>query len=301
MNINQLRYFQSIIKTGSFSETSKLLNVSEPTISNAIKRLENELNVQLFSRVGRRVVPTDAAMTYYYYISKSLKALDNGNDKLSHLNNIVSKIKVGFVYSLGPTFIPKLIKNYWQKYPNNDLSFIQKNSIELNSDLKKELCDVVICSFPDKKSPQMTYIPILEQDMVAVVSSKSKLAHKKTISVTEFGEKPLITFLGGSDVRNYIDNILLQNRVSPKKTIEFEEDRTIIGFVAQDMGYAILPKTEVINFEGVTSIPLSESLPPQYIYLGYEASKANLKGIYSFIEFVKEYCKINYEDVHRKI
>jgi len=160
---------------------------------------------------------------------------------------------------------------------------------------------VVICSFPDKKSPQMTYIPILEQDMVAVVSSKSKLAHKKTISVTEFGEKPLITFLGGSDVRNYIDNILLQNRVSPKKTIEFEEDRTIIGFVAQDMGYAILPKTEVINFEGVTSIPLSESLPPQYIYLGYEASKANLKGIYSFIEFVKEYCKINYEDVHRKI
>lgn len=301
MNLNQLRYFQTIIKVGSFSEASRILNISEPTISNAIKKIESELGSQLFIRVGRKIIPTDAAMTYYYYVNQSLTALDNGNNEFKKHSQLNSLITIGFVYSLGPNFVPKLIKKYWQKYPDNGLNFIQKNSIELNQILKNNQCDVVICSYPDKKSSRMTYLPILEQELVVVVSSKNELAQKHTISISEFGQRPLITFPRGSDVRNYIDNLLVQNRVSPQKILEFEEDRTILGFVKQDMGYAIMPKTEVMNFSGVAMIPLLEELPPQYIYLGYEAEKVNLTGINEFLEFTKLYCKKNYQEIHRKI
>lgn len=67
------------------------------------------------------------------------------------------------------------------------------------------------------------------------------------------------------------------------------------------MGYAILPKTEVKDFRGVKEIPIIEKLPSQYIYLGVDSEKNNLKGINEFVKFIEEYCKINYLDIHKKI
>lgn len=301
MNLNQLRYFQTTIKTGSYSKASQLLGVSEPTISNAVKTLERELGVDLFIRNGRKLIPTEVATTYYYYINQSLNSLDNGNIQVHRRAKQAPSITVGFFYSLGPYFIPKLVKNFWQRYPDDNLNFVQKNSLELNSDLNNNKCDLVICSFPKVKNPRMTYMPILEQEFVVVVSSETSLAKRHQISITEFGDMPLITFPRTSDVRNYIDNILLQNKVSPQRVLEFEEDRTILGFVAQNLGYAILPKTEAVDFPGVTNLNLDEDLPPQYIYLGFESAKANLLSMNHFIEFTKQYCKVNYHDVHRRI
>lgn len=301
MNLNQLRYFQAIIKNGSFISASRTLNVSEPTVSNSMKKLENELNIKLFERHGKNVIPTKEAMSYYYYVNRSLTTLDTGNKKVRVLSQVNSLITVGFVYSLGSRFIPKLVKSYWRKNPKNDMKFIQKNSIMLNRDLKNGNCDVVICSFPDKKESGMIYTPILEQEMVVVTGSNNHFASKKSISLNELGDEPLITFPNGSDIRNYINNVLLKNRISPQKIMELEEDRTILGFVAQNMGYAILPKTEVKDFRGVKEIPIIEKLPSQYIYLGVDSEKNNLKGINEFVKFIEEYCKINYLDIHKKI
>lgn len=273
MNINQLRYFQAIIKNGSYIAASHYLHVSEPTISNAVKKLEKELGTKLFNRVGKKVSPTEEAMTYYYYVNQSLTLLDNGNEKMKILSQADSEITVGFVFSLGANFIPKLVKSYWKRYPKNNLKFTQKNSMKLNASLKNNICDVVICSFPDKKVSGMIYVPILEQEMVVAVSSNSSIAKSDAISLNELGEKPLITFPAGSDIRNYINNVLLKNRISPQKIMEFEEDRTILGFVAQNMGYAILPKTEVKNFKDVKVLPIIEKLPSQFIYLGVDSEK----------------------------
>lgn len=301
MNINQLKYFQAIIKNGSYASASRHLKVSEPTISNSIKKLEKELEITLFERHGKKIIPTEGALTYYYYVNQSLNSLDNGNKRIKILSRNDSEITIGFVFSLGSKFVPRLVKSYWEKYPKNNLKFVQKNSIQLNFDLKNDKCDIVICSFPDKKALGMTYIPILEQEMVVVVSSNSLLAKNESISLNELGEEPLVTFPIGSDIRNYINNVLLTNRVSPQRIMEFEEDRTILGFVSQNMGYAILPKTEVKDFKEVTVLPIIEKSPPQFIYLGIDSEKNNLKGINEFVKFIKNYCKINYSNIHKKI
>lgn len=300
MNTKQLQYFQTIMQVGSFQRASAILGVAEPTISNGIKSLEQKLGVTLFDRQKRQVQPTAAAQAYYYYVNQALTAFENGQRQVQAIPRATA-IKVGFFYSLGAYFLPALMREFWRQYPDDQVTFSQKNSLALHADLERQACDVVLCAFPQNKHPRMAYVPILEQEFVVAVGQANPLAQRHRVSIDEFGEQPLITFPAASDVRNYIDNILLRHQVTPRRILEFEEDRTILGFVAQNLGYAILPRTEVTDFPGITQLQLTEALPPQYIYLGFRNDQVDTVGLHHFITFTKQYCLTHYQQLNRRV
>lgn len=296
MNLNQLRYFKSIVETGSFQQAANILKVSQPSVSNAIIKLEAELNTQLFDRTNRDLQVTPQGMDFYYYVNESLATLGSGAKQIHVHSTKNTKLNLGFFFSIGSQFIPQMISEYWKQYPDDQFKFIQKSSYNLQNALINRDCDAVICSLPAKQNPHNIYTPILRQNFVVAVSTQHRLARRHRISLDELDGETLLTFPLQSIARQYINNLLIAEHISPKQTIDFEEDRTILGFVAKNIGYAILPKTEVTTFPGIKALTLSEIIPFQNIYLGYPNETDHNPGLRRLVEFTKQYCQKHYDE-----
>ena len=267
------------------------LNVAQPTLSNAIHRLEKELGTTLFDRSGRNSQVTPQGMDFYYYVNESLTSLESGTKRIQTRPQQASLIRLGFFFSLGSQFIPEMISDYWQTYPNDQFTFIQKSSNELHQALKSQRCDLVICTLPSDNDPHLIYTPVLQQHFVVAVSDKHPLAKRHQVSLTELDGETLLSFPLKSRVRKVINNLLVAEHITPKQTIVFEEDRTMLGFVAQGIGYAILPSTEVTSFHGIKALALAEMVPPQSIFIGYPTELDHNPGLRRAVPFIKAYCQ----------
>jgi len=122
MNLSQLYYFVSLAKTEQMKKTAEDLFVSQPSLSQGIHNLENEIGVQLFDRVGRRIKLNRYGQAFYEYINSAVINIDKAKKVVRSMSDLdTGEINIGFIYSLGSKFIPTIISSYLQKnrYPLN--------------------------------------------------------------------------------------------------------------------------------------------------------------------------------------
>lgn len=115
MELRQLKYFKQACELQNFSEAARALHISQSTLSQQIKQLENELDVLLFDRVGKRVIPTEAGVTFLPYAHKAIQDAENGKQIIRDLKGIeTGSLHIGVTYSMSPLLIAAL--NQFTKY-----------------------------------------------------------------------------------------------------------------------------------------------------------------------------------------
>ena len=109
MELRQLKYFKQACELQNFSEAARALHISQSTLSQQIKQLENELDVLLFDRVGKRVIPTEAGVAFLPYAHKEIKNAENGKQIIRDLKGIeTGSLHIGVTYSMSPLLIAAL-------------------------------------------------------------------------------------------------------------------------------------------------------------------------------------------------
>lgn len=115
MELRQLKYFKQACELQNFSEAARALHISQSTLSQQIKQLENELDVLLFDRVGKRVIPTEAGVAFLPYAHKAIQDAENGKQIIRDLKGIeTGSLHIGVTYSMSPLLIAAL--NQFTKY-----------------------------------------------------------------------------------------------------------------------------------------------------------------------------------------
>ena len=118
MELRQLRYFLKAKELLNFTEAASALNISQSTISQQIKQLEDELNVPLFNRIGKRITLTEAGDLFSEYALQSINRANEGLLLLQDLKNLnAGKITIGVIYSMRILFAKTLIQ-FANQYPN---------------------------------------------------------------------------------------------------------------------------------------------------------------------------------------
>ncbi|MQS52003.1 LysR family transcriptional regulator [Companilactobacillus mishanensis] len=307
MNLRHLIFFRELAKTQHMSKAAENLGISQPSLSYAMDNLEKQLGVPLFNREGRNIKLSRFGEIYLPYINSGLEQIEHGNAILEQsLNNDEGNIKLGYNNSLGHQLIPRLVAGFKQ----DDTA--QKISFELTKEHANELFERLVAEEFDfglstryKKSEdksitdQLTFTPLIEQEIKVAVPIDHPLADQTSISVSEIAKYPQIYFSKNSELRPLMDNIFKKAKSTPNIKLEVEDEDEAIGFIQYYQGIALVPNIPQLDQKQIKLIPLKDNDVKCQYYLVLKNNTFLTPAVTRFKDFIIEYCKVNYTDKNK--
>ena len=286
MELRQIKYFLKAKELLNFTEAAKILNISQSTLSQQVKQLENELDVPLFNRIGKRIVLTEAGELFSEYARQSLNKSNEGLLLLKDLNNInTGKITIGVIYSMRILFAKALIK-FAGQYPNIKIQVVFGTTKDLLEKLNAYHFDFVLAFHEKEKLPHVKYQTLLSSNMVFITAKKSSLANRRSISLKEVAKLPLaLPFSGYSTVQFFLDSFNQKN-LNPNICMEINDIPTLFEIVKTGHWHTILSKTSV-NDHNVVSIPIEGKNMKRTIMIISLKQAYEKKAVKVFYEILK--------------
>ncbi|MGN0710645.1 MAG: LysR family transcriptional regulator [Anaerovoracaceae bacterium] len=199
MNINHLRYFQEVCKYNNITKASEAVHVSQPSITAAIKELENELGYQLFNRVNNRISLTDDGAVFLEKSKSFVDAYDNFHKEALDIGNKTHVVlKVGIPPVLGTFMFKKLCPHFEEMYPNIKLQMFETGTISGLKRLNEGTLDFLIGAMDDAVYPQCDSKQIFSTKFSLAVGKSNPLAKEKVASRELISKQPFIIFPKGS-------------------------------------------------------------------------------------------------------
>ena len=256
MELRQLRYFLKAKELLNFTEAASALYISQSTLSQQIKQLEDELQVPLFNRIGKRITLTEAGDLFSVYAQQSVNKAADGFELLKDLNNLeTGKIAIGVTYALRHVVTKALIL-FSSQYPKIQFEIVFGTSQELIQKLNLFELDVILTFEEIAAEAHFKYQELFTSPMALVTSSETPLINKKSISLKEVSALPLALPSSGFNTTQFINKALKKDNLHPKVTIEINDIPTLLELIKTGKWHTILTKTTIENEKDLFAIPI---------------------------------------------
>ena len=272
MNLDHLRYFVKLAETRHYTNAARQLCISQPSLSHAIRQLEEELGLPLFEKSGRNTRLTRWGEEFLRCVTGALNTLDTGVEAMQRTARGEGLIRLGFLRALGTDYIPRQAARYLADHPGGKVrfSFHSDRTHALLQGLAEGQYDLVFCSRPTPDQ-NLTAVPVTRQELVVIVPRQHPLAGRGSIDLAEAARYPFIAF-SEPGLREVVDGMLAAVQARPVIACETEEDQVIAGLVAQGFGIAVVPRMSLLDKLDVSVLTISN--PPRWrnIYLVQDES-----------------------------
>ena len=289
MNFLQLKYFQEVARLEHMTKAAESLNVSQPSISNTISRLEKELGVPLFVRQGRQIKLTPYGQTFLKRVNRSFFELDEGVAELKAM----AGLERGYI-SIATTLasiMPFLLKDYLTSYPQNKI--IQKQAFS-TEDIKKQLInnEIDLCiSWLPIIDEDIEWLPLKMEQIYISVPMNHRFAHRKKIDLAELAEEKFISLTPEYTFRKLTDDFCYRAGFEPNISIQITDASSLHQFVHQDYGVTftpvfLIPSTRNLN---CVHIPIHNPVCQCTIGIAWHKNHSMSQSAKEFIEFTASF------------
>ncbi|MFM9533543.1 LysR family transcriptional regulator [Lysinibacillus sp. IITD104] len=242
MDIKQLHYFIAVSEQMNFSKAAERLHISQPSLSNAIKKLEQEIGSPLLERNTRNLQLTEAGELLFErakVIVKNMEVLKiEMNEVIVHGTR---DITIGVMESI-KHWLPKVIANYKKDYPQMKFHLVDiLGSKRVKKSLRSYKTHVIITN-QLMDDPELEVQTLYEERLVAVLPLHHPLAQKDTITISDICEEPFIISTEGFQTRRDILTSFEQAGKSINIQFEIERFETAVSLVREHLGVTILPE-----------------------------------------------------------
>ena len=276
INLNLYKTFYDVAKCGSISKAAEKSYTSQPAISKAIKKLEEELETQLFYRTLSGVELTDQGKDLLYFVEKSYNNLLIAERHMLETENLErGKLSIGMPSNIGSFFLFDKIIAFHNQFPNIEITIITGSTSYLMELLDTHKVDFVIDTSPINVTLDegMKVVKLKKVQYCFIVNKNTKLVDIDQIHQLRDLEKyPLILPIPGTANRNDLDLLLQKHQVSIKNVINIHTSEMIISAIKKDLGigYVIynLVENEIKNQE-FENLKMKEKLPSVEINIVY--------------------------------
>lgn len=275
MNIQKLDYFITIAETGNLTKAAEKLFVSQPSLSQYLKRLENSLGTELFDRSASPLKLTYAGEKYYAYALDARRREDHIRKELQDIRDEVSgQLRLGFALWRGSTLLPEVFPQFHEKYPKVKIELFEGRGVQLQSALLNDNLDIAVMNLPrtlnyDKFACEvfleeeiMLAAPTRHPYVQEVLRHQDPGAPHPKIPVDVLRRLPLIITKPGQNLTYEISRILELNHIEPDILLDTGNLTTAINLVARQMACTFVPEegAKVCERPGdVTYFSLSDS------------------------------------------
>jgi DNA-binding transcriptional LysR family regulator len=241
MDLHQLRVFHAAVKSGGFTRAGDELHLSQSTVSQHIKLMEEELGGPLFMRVGKRVLVTEAGSVLLQHTERILRDIKNAEMAIREINSLRrGTVRLG----VGPTTLiyrlPHVLRDYKLRFPDIDLIVLAGTPEFLLEALRTQHLDLAIIM---KTAPQpgLTITPLGSEELVLVLNREHPLARQRTVEPSDLAGLRFILYEKNTAMQDLIDRFFESLGVTPRIDMEVENNEAIKSLVRVGLGASILP------------------------------------------------------------
>jgi LysR family hydrogen peroxide-inducible transcriptional activator len=249
MTLTELRYIIAVAREHHFGRAAESCHVSQPTLSVAIKKLEEELRVTLFERGSNEVTLTPIGELIVQQAQQTLESANNIKQLAMHgKNQLAGPLRIGAIHTIGPYLYPELIPLLHKSSPEMPLIIEEGYTATLTEKLKNGELDVIIIALPFKEQGIVTK-PLYKEPFVVLLPESHPLTSRKTIT-SELLEEESVLLLGqGHCFRDHVLEACPACVPKPglegdlPHTVEGSSLETIRHMVVSGLGVTVLPCT----------------------------------------------------------
>ena len=245
MELHQLRYFCAVAETGSFSRAAEQSHVAQPSLSQQIIKLEEELGARLFDRLGRSVRLTELGKIFLPRARAVLRELEAAKgDVVERKDFVGGPVTVGVIPTVGPYFLPRVLTSFSRKFPQVRFTVVEEITPVLLDRLRAGAIDVAILALPIRGHEFETK-PLLTERLFAALPKNHRLAKRTALSLRDLRSEPFLLLRDGHCFRDTAVAACDRARLHPQVIFESGQFSSLLSMVGAGMGVSIVPEMAV--------------------------------------------------------
>jgi LysR family transcriptional regulator, hydrogen peroxide-inducible genes activator len=258
MQIQQLRYFCAVARAGSFTRAAQHEHVAQPSLSQQIRKLEDELGTKLFDRLGRTVRLTQLGETFLPRAEAILRQTDQAKSEIQEMaGGDQGKLLIGAIPTIAPYFLPTRLAGFSQEFPRVQISVVEEVTAQLLNLVHSGAIDLALLALPVAASNCLCR-ELFRERMYAVVPREHRLAGLSRVRLEQIEDEPFLLLKEGHCFRENTLAACGRARVQPNVVFESGQFTTILAMVAAGVGVSIVPEMAIEEREGCRFIPLAD-------------------------------------------
>lgn len=287
MEIHQLRYFLAIAQTGSFTAAAEMCNVSQPSLSAQVAKLESELGGRLVdrSRLGARL--TQRGELFRGRAAEALRQLETGKREIEELAGLTrGTVALGCLPTTGAYLLPQLLRAFLNRHPDVHVRLTEASSPQLGRALHDFDIDLAIIDEAGM-STGIHAETLFREPLVIAVPPNHPFAGHGAIRLQSLADEPFILMKSGHGYRTIVMDALARAGISPRIVYESDEIETVQRLVEVGLGLTIVPRM-VRKERGPAYVDIAHPTPSRTLLLASRESRELSPAATAMSEAAKE-------------
>ena len=296
MNLDHVRSFSEVIKRGSLSEAARALGVSQPAVSNQIKRLERELGMELLIRDERGVVSlTAAGEVFLTFAEQVVAAHEEMLQQLDHLKEEVSgELVIAASTTPGEFVLPQLLSDFKAHYPQIEAKVTIADTRDVVEKVLAHECDIGFIGALIER-PRLNLTPLIKDEIVLAIYPAHPFAGREAIRLEELQGQRLILREEGSGTRRSLEQLLTERGEKlPESNVVLVLGSThaVIEAIQARLGIGFVSAFAVSRLQAsgqLCTVPIAGLSLTRNLFVAYEEGQLSTRLRQEFLAFAREW------------
>ncbi len=288
VNLELYRIFYKVAKYKHMSKAANELFISQPAVSQAIKKLESQLGGTLFLRSNKGLELTEEGKMLFSYVSGVIDLISNAENEFSNFKELkIGEVKIGVSTTLTKLVLSKSLKQFTEDYPNINIIIENYLTSNLILDLQKGKLDFIIFNEGDNTETNIKIIP-LRKVHHSFFYNKNKFNFNKSLNIKDLNNYPLILQKKESNSRKYLDSLMLNNKMILIPKIEVASQELVNELIETGLGigFSIKEMITVDNYPNLKELNIFPEIKETVVNLGLSKSISPTFASKKFIEYL---------------
>lgn len=281
MELLQLRYFQKVAELENVTKAAKYFSVPQPSMSQAISRLERDLNAKLFERRNGKLFLNEKGKAFLFYVERMLQELDNGVAAVAADTGKISG-PVSIKIMENHRFVLTCIPRFAQMYP--DVRIAISHGYHEDQDVSYDLC----ISSQTTYKRMTNYAPLLTEPVVLAVHEAHPLAKRERVGIADLQGQKLISLPAQSQLHSLTIKLCREQGFEPQMPIICDDPYFVRKYVSENMGIALAPSVSWKGRFRENTVLVPMEAPRIFVssYLIWDESHYASPAVHRFREFL---------------
>ena len=239
MTLRHMKIFVTVYQHSSVTKAAGELHLAQPSVSLAVKELEEYYGIRLFDRIGRGIRPTEAGSEFYSYALHIVSLFEDMEKKIKNWDTL-GTIRIGTSITIGTHILPALIKSYQEAFPSLRVEAVVNNSGLIEQHVLDNTIDLgLIENQPEHAEIQA--MPFMKDQLCAILPTDHPLAVQSCVTLSQMAAYPFLMREKGSAGREILEASFSLQHLFVRPIWESSSTQAIVSAVSQGLGVAVLP------------------------------------------------------------
>lgn len=259
MEFHQLRYVCAIAETGSFSRAAERCQVAQPSLSQQVLKLEEDLGAKLFDRLGRSIRLTEAGRAFMPHARSILDQMEAARSSVADKNaDVRGSVAVGAIPTIAPYLLPRYTAAFAKNYPDAKVRIVEETTPILVESLRDLSIDLAILALP-LRHKDLELLPIRTEPLFAVLPKDHPCATAKSLALKDLRGESFVMLRDGHCFRDLSIATCTHARITPNIAFESGQFSSLFGMVAAGVGISLAPEMAIDRNAGCRYVRLSDT------------------------------------------